>query len=499
MKTLSVCMITKNEEKNIARCLKSIVDIADEIIVADTGSTDNTVEIALSYGAKVINHPWNYDFSDARNASLEDATKDWILFLDADEEMTSTECTKLKQLINMDYNYEGYYLRLVNIIDNLDIGDSVVLRMFKNDSRYRFRGKMHEQVVNSIQEIHGLNCIGQTDIRILHYGYDPKISDVDVKHKRNIDLLNSYDEKDKDGYYYYVLGNEYARVNNFEKAHEIYNKALKVTDLKYKYIYYPYLILNISKIYSNDKKFGQQIKFIESIKHTTPQFKDLYFLETMSYIECCKYTKALQALNTYLNCPQGYSYEYPNNNFENCYNIPELKRQLESAVINHDEEKLSGLILINKDNITKMDELIDTIKTINEITTNVVVVVDNDPEINIDQERIRSVCAQIIFTNQPNKKLSVGMKNCKGKYVIIMKPGEICSQQSQKELAQLLLKPNKDAFNLIVLNMFNGEYNMEARIIKNNKKAISVEASNKNNYNSKQAVNIPIYIHNKII
>lgn len=98
--TLSVCIITKNEEKNISRCLESIKNIADEIIVVDTGSTDKTVEIANKYESKVSFHKWNNDFSDARNASIKKATKDWILFLDADEELPKEEGIKLKELIN---------------------------------------------------------------------------------------------------------------------------------------------------------------------------------------------------------------------------------------------------------------------------------------------------------------------------------------------------------------------------------------------------------------
>ena len=76
MKTLSLCMITKNEEKNISRCLDSIKDIVDEIIIVDTGSTDKTIEIAKSYGANIYHYKWNNDFSKARNVSLQKATKD---------------------------------------------------------------------------------------------------------------------------------------------------------------------------------------------------------------------------------------------------------------------------------------------------------------------------------------------------------------------------------------------------------------------------------------
>ena len=83
--TLSLCMIVKNEEANLGRCLESVKGVADEIIIVDTGSTDRTVEIARQHGAKIVSHQWDDDFAVARNVSLRAATSDWILVLDADE------------------------------------------------------------------------------------------------------------------------------------------------------------------------------------------------------------------------------------------------------------------------------------------------------------------------------------------------------------------------------------------------------------------------------
>ena len=78
---LSVCMIVKNEERFLGQCLASVKDIADEVIVIDTGSTDRTIEIAREHGAQVGHFEWCNDFAAARNASIAPATGDWILFL----------------------------------------------------------------------------------------------------------------------------------------------------------------------------------------------------------------------------------------------------------------------------------------------------------------------------------------------------------------------------------------------------------------------------------
>ncbi|MBK9248808.1 MAG: glycosyltransferase [Ignavibacteria bacterium] len=81
---LSVCIIAKNEEKMLAQCLESVAQVAGEIILVDTGSTDGTCAIASRYGCRILHHPWNNDFSDARNVALA-ATLPWILSIDADE------------------------------------------------------------------------------------------------------------------------------------------------------------------------------------------------------------------------------------------------------------------------------------------------------------------------------------------------------------------------------------------------------------------------------
>jgi len=99
--TLSFCMIVKNEEKYLVKCLRSIRDIADEIIIVDTGSTDKTVEIARVFGARLFDFPWTGDFSAARNKSLEEATGDWIFALDADEVIDALDYDELKKITDV--------------------------------------------------------------------------------------------------------------------------------------------------------------------------------------------------------------------------------------------------------------------------------------------------------------------------------------------------------------------------------------------------------------
>ena len=99
--SLSLCMIVKDEGKFLEGCLESVKNFVDEIVIVDTGSTDNTIQIAEKFGAKVVKHNWDNSFSEARNVSLKHATKDWILVLDADERISEKDLAKIKELIRL--------------------------------------------------------------------------------------------------------------------------------------------------------------------------------------------------------------------------------------------------------------------------------------------------------------------------------------------------------------------------------------------------------------
>jgi len=105
--TLSICIIVKDEEKNIGKCLRSIKPLADEMIVVDTGSTDRTKEIAKVFGAKVFEFEWTNSFSDARNYSISKASGDWILILDADEVIAPEDFGKIRELIKKGTKEQG--------------------------------------------------------------------------------------------------------------------------------------------------------------------------------------------------------------------------------------------------------------------------------------------------------------------------------------------------------------------------------------------------------
>ena len=116
--TLSLCMIVKDEEEMLPRSLAAVKDAVDEMIVVDTGSTDRTVEIAESFGAKVLHHEWTGDFSAARNVSFDAATSDWIVYLDADEVLIAEDRDRLRELTGRVWR-EAFYLVETNYTGDL--------------------------------------------------------------------------------------------------------------------------------------------------------------------------------------------------------------------------------------------------------------------------------------------------------------------------------------------------------------------------------------------
>ena len=109
--SLSLCMIVKDEEETVGRAIKSVLAVVDEVVVVDTGSTDNTRLIVEGYGARVIDFPWTDDFAAARNAAIAAAYGDWILVLDADEVLEPIRPVELGRLLSNE-DAIAYYARI---------------------------------------------------------------------------------------------------------------------------------------------------------------------------------------------------------------------------------------------------------------------------------------------------------------------------------------------------------------------------------------------------
>ncbi len=177
--TISACMIVKNEEKFLSRCLDSIKDVVDEIIIVDTGSTDNTVEIAKRYTDKIFFHEWQNSFSEARNFALQFATCEWILQIDADEELEQEDIPILRAVLKHK-EFNSIFVALMSQIPE-GISKSYFQRIYRRGKAH-YEGIVHNQLI----------CEGDaliTEIRIHHYGYNLSEDKMKAKYKRTESLL----------------------------------------------------------------------------------------------------------------------------------------------------------------------------------------------------------------------------------------------------------------------------------------------------------------------
>ena len=226
---LTVCLITRNEGKFLGSCLKSVFGLASQIIVVDTGSTDRTTEIAKSFGAEIYSFAWADDFSAARNVALEHATGDWILMLDADEELPAAQHERLLADIRKS-DAIGLRLPLVNHGQEAD-GQCFVPRLFRNAPRVFYHGRIHEQVFPSLVGLGkawGLPT-GLGTAQLLHHGYSQEMVQDRNKIERNLRLLRlAVEENPGDANLAMNFGLELVRSGDLPGGIEKYRAAFEL-------------------------------------------------------------------------------------------------------------------------------------------------------------------------------------------------------------------------------------------------------------------------------
>lgn len=222
MPAISLCMIVKNEEMHIARCLDSIAELVDEIIIVDTGSTDRTVEIASAYTSKVYSYPWADDFSDARNYSFSKASMDYCMWMDADDIMEKTERDKFLQLKKSLLSDTDIVMMKYHTAFDENGRPSFSYfreRWIRNSLKYRWVGAVHEVIPPSGKVIY-------SDIAICHKKINAKDPD------RNLKIYQKMlsDGKTLDARQQYYYGRELYYHKQYEEAVSVFEQFLQSAD-----------------------------------------------------------------------------------------------------------------------------------------------------------------------------------------------------------------------------------------------------------------------------
>ena len=237
---LSLCMIVRNEEASLGRCLESVRSAVDEIVVVDTGSEDRTLDVAKAYGAKTKRIRWENDFAAARNVSLDLATGDWVLLLDADEVIPASELPRLRAAVDKPFadayrmttrNYQphpsGMGVRSVTGEYPEEKGfefwvPTTKIRLFRNREGVRFEGAVHELVERSVEAL-GME-VADLPVPVLHFG--------DVAKKRDPDRYlevakRKVAESPEDPKGYFELATVLNKLHRYEEAVEVLTKGLE--------------------------------------------------------------------------------------------------------------------------------------------------------------------------------------------------------------------------------------------------------------------------------
>ena len=256
---LSLCMIVKDEEQFIEQCLKSVINVVDEIIIVDTGSTDKTIEIAKKYTDKIFHHKWNNDFAEARNESLKHATGNWILILDADEVLPSDTHQNLRVLLIEPVMPTYFELLIRNYTSDDECFEHYMIRLFSNFHGIEYKGKLHEQPSPLLYKP---IIISDDMVSIDHFGYKKEIFDKKSKtEKRN--PLNYGDEPQNEGDNAFQAFNISNIMSDLDERIKYMKKAIDVrpnSRLPYVYISYWKLIhaLVIKKQYDEAIEIAQR-------------------------------------------------------------------------------------------------------------------------------------------------------------------------------------------------------------------------------------------------
>ncbi len=294
--SLSLCMIAKDEERDLPRVLSSVHKLVDEIVLVDTGSSDRTPEVARSFGARVYHFAWCDDFAAARNEALKYARGEWILILDADDEMHRSDLERLKALLSVT-DVTGLMLPIRSPLDpeGRNVMTNYLVRVFRNDPRIRFRRRVHETVEGVILALGG-KIHRLTTISILHHGYK-ELGRVSYKiTERNFRLLlAALRENPKDSDILAYLGKAYLFQGKKEIARALFEKMLRLSGGTGFFALSTYLDLAFM-----EEDEAKALEYLKKVEDIDPYLPDLWYVYGKVYQKHKRWRKALEAFGKVL-------------------------------------------------------------------------------------------------------------------------------------------------------------------------------------------------------
>ncbi|HHY95344.1 MAG TPA: glycosyltransferase [Firmicutes bacterium] len=302
---ISLCVIARNEEDAIGKCLRSARSAVDEMVVVDTGSDDRTRQVAAECGATVFSHRWQGDFAAARNVALEHVTGDWVLVLDADEVLAPGSGEVIRRAVRSPH-LDGFRLDIVNLLGEDRVGGAVTstnIRLFRRDG-FRYEGAIHEQIGPSIVR-RGGKVGALAGARILHDGYLASTVEMREKKERNLSILRQQaEENPQDPFVHYNLGVEYMRLNEVPRAVKSFQRSYRLLP-GLNVSYAPLLIRHLAVCLLSEGRAGEAVSVLETASEAYPSHTDLFYLRGLAYNRLGEYDRALEQFEECLRLGDG--------------------------------------------------------------------------------------------------------------------------------------------------------------------------------------------------
>ncbi|MDE6744642.1 MAG: glycosyltransferase [Lachnospiraceae bacterium] len=305
MTDFSFCIITKNEEKKIARCLEPLKATGMEVIVLDTGSTDDTVSVAQNYTDKIYHFDWINDFSAARNYAMTKASHDHILFLDADEYVEEIDIPAIKKLLRKYPDVIGQIKRRNACFASDGISEKISIDLVERlfDRRlYHYTGTIHEQITHRQGK---MLYAYQIPLTVYHDGYLGTPEERRQKAERNNALLfEELKKSPEDPYLYYQIGQSFGLCSDAEQEYEYYHKGCSLPlDTSLSYVRIMLVSYGYSMLHTHRETQAMQLA---AYYDQLSSYADYVCLLGCIYLENHEHLKAIRAFRHALTLTEYY-------------------------------------------------------------------------------------------------------------------------------------------------------------------------------------------------
>ncbi len=297
MKSIALVMIVKNEEKLLSRCLESVKPYVDDMIVLDTGSEDQTPDVARSHGARVFDAKWQDDFAHARNTALSHSKCDFNLALDADEYIVKWDKNAVSAFMEKPVIGKIKIISRFNSSDGTDTAWTYISRLFPNGVSYK--GIIHEQLDSNLPRL-------IVPIEVHHEGYHREVTGKN-KSSRNIPLLEkALSEDPENAYYRYKLSMDYKGIGDYQAACRHMDKAY--TAITRNSSVYSALVVDYIYLLMEIKDYTSALRIIEQEQNYIGNHSGFYFVAGLLYVKLIlsdvkKYIRYFKEIeNSFLKC-----------------------------------------------------------------------------------------------------------------------------------------------------------------------------------------------------